>query len=720
MKKNMEDKAENLYFFSLLTLLALIILLFSYILVWNTYKTDIINEQKEQMQMVSTLVSKSLEESLKNHVDEILLIASQQEEDNFHRMLEIYVDEYSAYVENTSIYSDTGELLWSLYEARDTVSYGRYGLQEEVFLTEYVNDKQEMLFVFSKFLEDGRIFRVELNMKEYYETMISDIKIGDSGYVVVKNHQGIILMHPLDIQIGKHILDGRAELYPDVDLISLEDLVEFQISNETGVLEYDSYWWLQENVPSARKISAHQQLNLGHDFLIISAVVDYDEIYSPIQDGFRNTAFIFLMILLLLLTFFAYIAQLLLTNQKNLEEIDYLRDLNMLLENNKKIEERIAHQQRLQLVGTMTSGITHEFNNMLTPIMGYSELLLLTLEEESDEQDFALEILNASLRAKEIIQQISALGRKKNDTHFQFLRAGTVISARMIQSMCQPHIQLSFQNHIKEDCGFLGNETQINQVLLNLVVNGSQAIPTEQNDGQVEVTVSLATSEEIHQSHETNILPIWEQYICISVKDNGSGMNSNTLSQIFNAFFTTKKKEQGLGLGLGLALVAQIVETHKGYIFVKSKEGEGSEFFLYFPMVEEGMEETISQGSQDKFQILFIANQSRTMKEVGKSLEKLDVESLFTQGTNEARVLLNTNVPVIVIEKDLNTAKGNHRGLHFAMAVHKQYPNVVKILLVDHVDKEIIEAKERGLIQDFVKKPLTTEKLLNKLRQCNH
>lgn len=146
---------------------------------------------------------------------------------------------------------------------------------------------------------------------------------------------------------------------------------------------------------------------------MISAVVDYNEIYAPIQEGFRNTAFIFTLILVVALSFFGYIGFLLLTNRKNIEEINYLRDLNSILESNKKIEEHIAHQQRLQIMGTMTSGIAHEFNNMLTPILGYSELLLMNLEDESDEQDFAMEILNSSLRAKDMIQQIATLAEKR-------------------------------------------------------------------------------------------------------------------------------------------------------------------------------------------------------------------------------------------------------------------------------------------------------------------
>lgn len=253
-----------------------------------------------------------------------------------------------------------------------------------------------------------------------------------------------------------------------------------------------------------------------------------------------------------------------------------------------------------------------------------------------------MEILNASFRAKDMIHQIAALGRKKNETRLHFLAARKAISAsfKMMQSICPAHVQLSYVNHVTEQDGFLANETQINQVLLNLFVNASQSISTKQENGQVILSMEVLPTHEIQVKHRSTMSTVWEKYIAISVKDNGCGMNEETQGQIFNPFFTTKKKEQGLGLGLGLALVAQITEAHKGYIFVESTLDIGSEFFLYFPVVNG--ETAVKQLSrpQDTFQVLFIADQRKVLDGIEKSLRKLQVHSIFTQSTEEGRELL--------------------------------------------------------------------------------
>lgn len=517
-------------------------------------------------------------------------------------------------------------------------------------------------------------------------------------------------MHPTEVQIGEHIIRGRESIYGDVQLKSLIELVEFQNTFPFGVFEYESYWWLEEDLPSARKISAHHHLPLGDSFLVISAVVDYKEVYTPVAEGFGRMAFIFLMILAVTLVFFYYIGHLLLENKKNTSEILYLKDLNNLLERNKKIEEHIAHQQRLQIMGTMTGGIAHEFNNMLTPIMGYAELLQLQLPEDSVELDFASEILSASFRAQDVVKQISSLGRRKMDGTFHFLPIKQILyhDVKMMQSICPSHIQ--FSQDITAIGGFLGNETQINQVLLNLFVNATHAI---EENGKIMLSAGVYSREHLEKVHKSSLSPVWEEYIAISITDNGMGMDEETLAQIFHPFFTTKKKDQGLGLGL--SLVAQIVEAHKGEIFVNTAVGEGSTFTLCFPVAEENTI-SVSQKS-DSISILFVDNHDKLFRIFEKNLSKLGVKSYYTNSTQEARQLLSQGISVLVIEKELNTPKGTQRGLHFALAIQGEFSQVQKILLADTIERDMIEAKEQGFLTAYTKKPLTVDKLLDLIRR---
>ena len=270
--------------------------------------------------------------------------------------------------------------------------------------------------------------------------------------------------------------------------------------------------------------------------------------------------------------------------QRDTEEIAYLKELNEVLQKMKRSEETVAHQQRLQIMGTMTGGIAHEFNNLLTPIMGYADILMMELPENSEEYENASEIYDAAEKAKEMIQQLSALSRRNMETAFHELSLRQVLirSLKMVRSACPVNVHLEEE---LDDMKVLGNQTQINQVLLNICVNAIHAIG--EKEGTIQIRCSSISSQMLKERHSMEEMPeAWPNYACIEIQDNGCGMSSETMKQIFDPFFTTKRN--GKGIGLGLALVEQIISSHKGYIFVESQLGKGSCFFLYLPILERG------------------------------------------------------------------------------------------------------------------------------------
>ena len=139
-----------------------------------------------------------------------------------------------------------------------------------------------------------------------------------------------------------------------------------------------------------------------------------------------------------------YIVRMMLQKQKDIEQITYLTELNRILEEMHRSEETIAHQQRLQIMGTMTGGIAHEFNNLLTPIMGYADLLMAELPEDSEQYESAAEIYEASVKAKEIIQQISSLSRKNMETAYKNMSVKRMLTRalKMVRSICPSNIKL--------------------------------------------------------------------------------------------------------------------------------------------------------------------------------------------------------------------------------------------------------------------------------------
>ena len=251
------------------------------------------------------------------------------------------------------------------------------------------------------------------------------------------------------------------------------------------------------------------------------------------------------------------------------------RELELLKRKNEELEKityktrQLAHHQRLETIGTLTSGIAHEFNNLLAPIMGYSMLTLEQLPpEEEDIYDNVLEIYQASLKAKDIVARLSELSRKNSDGQIlQKVCLDDVV--KKVLHVAKPVKPEEVQIITELTLGrktVLGNETQISQLILNLVLNGIHAI------GEKGGYLCISTNEE-------------DGNAVIGIQDTGSGMSEEVKKHIFEPFFTTK--EAGKGTGLGLAIVDQIVSEHKGKIEVESTEGKGTAFLVYLPLTEE-------------------------------------------------------------------------------------------------------------------------------------
>ena len=223
----------------------------------------------------------------------------------------------------------------------------------------------------------------------------------------------------------------------------------------------------------------------------------------------------------------------------------------------------LAHHQRLETIGTLTASMAHEFNNLLTPIMGYSLMALEKLPpEEEGLYDDILEIYNASRKAKDIISRLNDLARKNSSSAFREISPDEQI--RRTLAVAKPAKPARVEIRLDLNCWdqrIQANEIQFSQLMLNLILNAFQAM----EEGGV---LTVGTSFD-------------ESNIQIRVEDTGCGIPEKVREKIFEPFFTTK--EAGRGTGLGLAIAAQVVADHKGSITCKSKEGEGTVFTVILP-----------------------------------------------------------------------------------------------------------------------------------------
>lgn len=244
-------------------------------------------------------------------------------------------------------------------------------------------------------------------------------------------------------------------------------------------------------------------------------------------------------------------------------EIRALRRKNDAMERLNRQTQLLAHHQRLEIMGTLTSSIAHEFNNLLTPIMGYSLMALERIDEADTElYDALLEVYGASQKAKALISRLSDLSRNNSDAFFRQVSPDELVRKTLdVASPAKPEqVEVKLNLNCWEQ-RIPANELQLSQLLLNLILNSFHAM----KDGGV-LTVDTWFDEDT---------------VFLRVADTGCGIPGDVLPHIFDPFFTTKK--EGEGTGLGLAIAAQVAEDHHGEIHVESREEEGTAFTVTLP-----------------------------------------------------------------------------------------------------------------------------------------
>lgn len=300
-----------------------------------------------------------------------------------------------------------------------------------------------------------------------------------------------------------------------------------------------------------------------YHYFTIGVVGNYDDILLPqrrVAVGFLGYGGMILCGILLL------VALLLRGRQQDRaaqQELAALREKNAEMERLNERTRELAHHQRLEMLGTMTSGIAHEINNLLTPIMGYSIMVMEKLPPEATEvYDNLLAIYDSSRKAKEIIARLSSLSRKHSALTAQPLSPDELV--RHALETAKPVQPKAVEVEARLDCGpaqVYGNEIQLSQMLMNLILNAFQAM--EQQGGRLTVS-AWAEGEEV----------------VLRVADTGPGIPEELRERVFEPFFTTKGSK---GTGLGLAIVRQMAEENKGAVWLDSAPGQGAVFTVRFP-----------------------------------------------------------------------------------------------------------------------------------------
>ena len=676
---------------------------------WNDYRSALIDSQTRQLELVVQSTADSIQFSLDEYADRLDAAADK-----------LRANPLSC---PTLARSDTLTDLW-IEDGDGNVIYRCYGLTPmcDVLITrtssisywQYHRGDRHYL-VMKKAVGDQTICLV-IDSETLYQQLVSDIHVGTNGYIMVKNADNRVVMHPESEQWGIEVLEGRRKLYSnnELDMSSLSELLRTQQEKTSGIMDYYSYWWTDPSLPRVHKISAYRQLTLGDSFWIVSAVVDYDDLYQPVADSFRKMAVMFSSIALVMVLLTVFIFHLQQKNNRNAAQITSLQEVNEALEELHRSEEFLQHGQRLQLMGTLTGGIAHEFNNFLTPITGYADLIMADADPESEIYDNAREISEAAEKARDVVKQISAMSRRNVETIYDAVSVKKMLeqTRKLVETNCPKQIEILEQVDLNEE-EVLGSMTQLQQVLLNICINAIHAI------GKAEGTLTLSAdvvprSELLLRFPDEKIPEVWPSYVRIRIADNGSGMDKETLQHIFEPFFTTKKT--GEGTGLGLALAEQIIRTHRGHICAESTLGKGSTFYIYLPVLEQERErEQLQWGQDNDLHILAADDNQKVLSMLEKELGSLGLNVSICSRRGDVRTLLDSQpFDVLVIDESLTEGSG----VDFCMSIRGKFPSLTRIIMTSAPSRELIDAKSHGVIDGYILKPVSALTLLEEIRAC--
>jgi len=265
------------------------------------------------------------------------------------------------------------------------------------------------------------------------------------------------------------------------------------------------------------------------------------------------------------------------------EPADVLEAIAEDVTDRRVLEDQFRQAQKMEAVGRLAGGVAHDFNNLLMVISGYAEVILAKLDLTHPLHEKGRAIQQAADRATTLTRQLLAFSRKQL-LELKVVDVNTIVEdmERLLRPLIGENIDLAARlapdaGHTRADAG------QLEQVLMNLVVNAKDAMPS---GGSLTIRTQKVAVDETHRGGQTFIRP--GNYVLLSVSDTGMGMDKETQSRIFEPFFTTKEK--GKGTGLGLSTVYGIVKQTGGYVMVQSEEGRGTTFHIYLPQVEAAAE----------------------------------------------------------------------------------------------------------------------------------
>ncbi|MDD2851061.1 MAG: response regulator [Desulfuromonadaceae bacterium] len=384
------------------------------------------------------------------------------------------------------------------------------------------------------------------------------------------------------------------------------------------------------------------------------------------------------------------------------------------ISDHRKLEEQLRQSQKMEAIGQLAGGVAHDFNNILTVILGYANLLSMKVNFSASEKEAMQHIVSAAEKAAQLTQGLLAFSRK------QVMDSKPVNLNDIVQQMQKFLVRIIGEDirlravHNDATLSVLADAGQIEQVLINLAANARDAMS---EGGELTIETSFQTIDDSFV-HEHNCGKVGN-YALISVSDNGCGMDETTCTRIFEPFFTTK--EVGKGTGLGMAIVHGIVSQHNGFIYVYSEQGKGTTFKIFIPIIDKEllteMEHVAEKAPKGGTETILVVEDDVSVRKVMESIlihsgyeiisagDGVDAVKMFSENSSSVKLIL---MDMIMPKKS---------GLEAYKEI-KQIQAGAKVLFTSGYTADFL--RNRGELDkgaDLILKPVKPLELLRKMRE---
>ncbi len=381
----------------------------------------------------------------------------------------------------------------------------------------------------------------------------------------------------------------------------------------------------------------------------------------------------------------------------------------------KQLEIQLRQAQKMESVGRLAGGVAHDYNNMLSVILGYTELALDRVDESDSLHEDLEEVLSAARRSADITRQLLAFARQQTiSPKVMDINEAVESMLKMLRRLIGEDIDLLWKP-AKSIWPVQIDPAQLDQLLANLGVNARDAIG---GVGTVVIETGMVVLDKAYCANHAGCVP--GEYTMLEVSDDGSGMDQETLAQLFEPFFTTKQK--GEGTGLGLATVYGIVKQNQGFVDVDSEPGKGTTFRIYLPrhdaVIEEKSKKAALEGLAARGEtILVVEDETSILRISQKMLGTLGYGVLAAKSPTEALQLAEEYAGEIhLLLTDVVMPEMNGREL--AERLEGFYRNL-RVLFMSGYTANVIA--HRGVLDDgvnFMQKPFSIQELAAKVREA--